>query len=186
MYSPQEDSYMLLEQLKKYAKGKVLDMGTGSGIQALEAAKKENVESVLAVDINKKVINELRKKIKNPKIKFIVSDLFSSVVKKYDCIIFNPPYLPQEEIKGKKIEDIELYGGRKGYEIIKKFFSEVSNYLEKDGIIIMVFSSLSAKKEVDKIIKLKGFNFEELSRKHIFFEDLYVYLVKKVNSFFFF
>ena len=56
MYSPQEDSYMLLEQLKKYAKGKVLDMGTGSGIQALEAAKKENVESVLAVDINKKVI----------------------------------------------------------------------------------------------------------------------------------
>ena len=111
MYSPQEDSHMLLEQVKKYAKGKVLDMGTGSAIQALAASEKNEVESVLAVDIDKKVISELRKTVKNKKIKFIVSDLFSGVFEKYDTIIFNAPYLPREEID-EKIKDPALYGGK--------------------------------------------------------------------------
>lgn len=39
IYEPEEDSYLLEKYVKKLAKGKVLDLGTGSGIQALAAKK---------------------------------------------------------------------------------------------------------------------------------------------------
>ena len=35
LYEPREDSRLLAKYAKKYAKGLVLDIGTGSGIQAL-------------------------------------------------------------------------------------------------------------------------------------------------------
>ena len=40
IYQPQEDTYLILEQVKQFAKGKVLDMGTGTGILAFEAQPK--------------------------------------------------------------------------------------------------------------------------------------------------
>jgi len=178
MYPPQEDSYMLLEQVKKYAKGKVLDMGTGSGIQAQGAAGKNEVESVLAADIDRKVISELKKTIGNPKIKFIISDLFSGIFEKYDTIIFNPPYLPREE-RDEKIKDKALFGGKEGYEILERFFSQVKRCLNDNGIILIVFSSFTKKEKVDEIIEKYGFKFEELDRKHIFFEDLLVYKIER-------
>jgi len=178
MYLPQEDSFLLLEQVKKYAKGKVLDVGTGSGIQAKGAADKDEVESVLAVDIDKQVIEEHKSTIKNPKIKFMVSDLFTGIFKRYDTIIFNPPYLPREK-SDESIKDPALFGGKEGYETLERFFSLAGNYLTPDGIILIVFSSFTQKDKVDEIIEKEGFSFEQLSTKHIFFEDLFVYKVRK-------
>lgn len=178
MYIAKEDSFLLLEQVRKYAKGKVLDLGTGSAIQALGAADRKEVERVIAADIDKKVISELEKTIRNPKIKFMQSDLFSSIFSKFDTIIFNPPYLPIEEID-KKVKDLALYGGEKGHETIERFFKQVPGHLEKNGIILLVFSSLTCKEKVDEIIKENEFEFKELSKQHIFFEDLYVYLVNR-------
>ena len=57
MYEPQEDSFLLQKQVKKYAKGIVLDMGTGSGILAVEAAKSQKVVKVYAVDIDNVAID---------------------------------------------------------------------------------------------------------------------------------
>jgi len=34
IYDPREDSFLLQKQIKNYAKGIVLDMGTGSGISS--------------------------------------------------------------------------------------------------------------------------------------------------------
>ena len=65
IYEPAEDSFLLQKYVKKYAKGKVLDMGTGSGIQA-EAAK-----DVLAVDVNPECVEYVKKK----GIRAIVSNL---------------------------------------------------------------------------------------------------------------
>ena len=67
IYQPREDSELLAEAVRKYAKGTVLDIGTGSGIQALEAAKKKNVEKVIAVDIQKEVIDYCKKISKTKK-----------------------------------------------------------------------------------------------------------------------
>ncbi|MBD3310538.1 methyltransferase, partial [Candidatus Woesearchaeota archaeon] len=139
IYEPREDSHLLLEQVKKYAKGKVIDIGTGSAIQAIAAAQKRNVKSVLAVDIQKDVIRYCRKNIKHPKISFRQSDLFSKVEGSFDTIVFNPPYLPEDL----RARDITLEGGKKGYEMIERFFHEAGKHLAPDGRILMVHSSFT-------------------------------------------
>ena len=88
IYAAREDSFLLAKYVNKFSKGKVLDLGTGSGIQA-EAALK-HTKNVLAVDINKEAVNYVKKK----GIKAKVGNLFSEIDKKFDLIIFNPPYLP--------------------------------------------------------------------------------------------
>jgi len=176
MYKPREDSLMLSEQVRKLARGRVLDIGTGTGIQAVTASSNSKVSEVLAVDIDVEAIDYCKKSIKNSKIKFAVSNLFSQVKGKFDTIIFNPPYLPQD----KGIKDKALYGGKKGHEIIEKFFKQVRGHLNKDGIILIVFSSLTEKDKVDEIISHAGFKFKELEKKHFFFEDLYVYRIANI------
>ena len=175
VYDPQEDSTLLERYVRKYAKGKVLDVGTGSGIQAIAAALNPGVKSVLATDIQKEVIDYCRKNIKNRKIKFVYSDLFGKVHGKFDAIIFNPPYLPQQN----ELLDIELDGGIKGYEVIEKFLSEVNGFLTANGIILMIFSSLTKKEKVEEFIKNNLLDFEEMEKQHIFFEDIYVYSLRK-------
>ena len=77
MYEPREDSFLLQKYVRKYAKGIVLDMGTGSGIQAEEAAKSKKVVKVYGVDIDEESIVYCIKNQKSKKIVYAVSDLFS-------------------------------------------------------------------------------------------------------------
>jgi release factor glutamine methyltransferase len=163
IYQPREDSYLLEKHVKMLAKGKVLDMGTGSGIQAKAALPK--AESVTAVDINPKAINHL-----NNKINFIRSDLFSNVKGKFDTIIFNAPYLPEEGTK-----DPALDGGKKGHETIERFLAQTKEFLARNGIILLVFSSLTNKEKVDQLIEENGYQYELLEKVHIAFEDIYCY-----------
>lgn len=161
VYEPREDSFLLAKYVRKYAKGRVLDIGTGSGVQAETALEK--TKNVLAVDIDKEAVKEVRKK----GIKAKVSDLFSNVNGKFDLIIFNPPYLPNEE----KFKDIALDKGK----VIEKFFSQAKKYLKKDGKILIVVSSLTG--DIEKIMKENGFKFKCLEEQKFFFEKLLVYLV---------
>ena len=73
----------------------------------------------------------------------------------------------------KRDKDIALDGGKGGYEVVERFLSRVKKYLAQDGIILMVFSSLT--KKVDELIAENGFRAEELEKKHIFFEDIICY-----------
>ena len=172
IYEPREDSFLLAKYVEKFAIGKVLDIGTGSGIQAETALKFS--KDVLAVDIDKEAINYVGKK----GVKAKVSNLFSNVKDKFDLIIFNPPYLPDEKLEDEESKKITT-GGKYGYEILERFFNKVSKYLNKNGKILIVFSSLTNKNKVNKIIKKNKFKFKLLESKKIFFETLYCYLIYK-------
>lgn len=169
IYEPAEDSFLLQGYVRKYAKGKVLDLGTGSGIQALTAL--ETTKDVLAVDINEEAVKLLEEK----GVKAKVSDLFSNVKGKFDLIIFNPPYLPQDE---REPEDSAraTTGGNKGYEVIEKFLRQAKKFLKKEGKILLVCSSLTG--DVEKLFKKHGYEFEKLEEKKEFFEKLFVYLLR--------
>ncbi len=182
VYEPREDSIMLEAYARQHAKGNVLDIGTGSGIQAIAAAQSERVGSVLAVDIQEPVIEYCKQHIKHRKITFMVSNLFNEFKKnknlknkKFDTIIFNPPYLPSEL----KVKDLTIEGGKKGYEVVERFLNEANGFLNPDGIILIVFSSLTKKEKVDEFIKNNLLEFELLEKQHYFFEDLYAYKIFK-------
>ncbi|MBN2458834.1 DUF2431 domain-containing protein [Candidatus Woesearchaeota archaeon] len=178
MYEPQEDSYLLLKHVKELAFGKVIDVGTGSGIQAEGAAMSPNVNQVYAVDIDEKAISELKKKEfcqgENCKVTPLHSDLFANVSGKFDTIIFNPPYLPFEDDD----KDTSLDGGEQGHELIEEFLNQAKKHLTPGGLILMVFSSRTGKEEVDKAIKKQGYKHELLEQKSLaFFEELYAYRI---------
>jgi release factor glutamine methyltransferase len=191
VYEPREDSFLLEKYVKKFARGFVLDIGTGSGIQAKTAA--ERADFVIGVDISQKAL-DFCNRFKSDKIIFLKSDMFSffekkritlrngffgirdvknSSFNKFDTIIFNPPYLPEDESD----RDIALDGGKKGYEVIERFLSKAKKFLANDGLILLIFSSFTDKEKIDRLIHENGFIDEELERIHISFEDIYCYKI---------
>jgi release factor glutamine methyltransferase len=173
MYSPCEDSYLLSSVLKKYLLDKeksikILDMGSGRGIQA-QTCKGMGFKNILCADIDKEVVDHLKKK----KFKAIESDLFSDISKKeaFDLIIFNPPYLPEHKYDKEK----DTTGGKKGYETILYFLEQAKTYLTTNGKILLLFSSLSKPRVIIKKAREFGYNLKELSNKKLFFEELFVF-----------
>ncbi len=181
IYEPREDSFLLSDQVRKHAKGVVLDMGTGSGIQAEAALELPQVERVIAVDKNSAAVTHCKKTIKKRKLECYVSDLFSAFKKgklaklKFDTIVFNPPYLPAD---GKK-HDKALIGGKHGYELIERFLTDVPLFLQPDGKVLLLFSNLTHRYKVEELIRLNGLDFKPLMSSRMFFEELFVYLLTK-------
>jgi release factor glutamine methyltransferase len=175
VYFPREDSFIMLEELlkviKKYKPRYVLDVGTGSGILALEAAKYCFVD---AVDIDKESLSYVKEKIEREgtkNIRVFYSDLFSNVKRKYNLIVFNPPYLPYNDANEEFNKEI-FYKEN----IIKKFLEDAKKFLNRKGKILFCFSSFSNKKEIDKILRELGYRFVLLRKEKFFFEDFFVYL----------
>jgi len=188
VYEPQEDSLLLAEILERYklAGKKCLDMGCGSGLLAILMAKKG--AKVIACDVNPEAIKitASNAKANNVKIKTIKSDLFSALNDSYDFIIFNPPYLPAENLEGqsssrfrrtKFSEDTHQHkeqwsGGKTGRDIIEKFLQELPKHFNKNGKSLMVFSSLTGEKEVRKLCEKNDIFFRILKREKIPWEKL--------------
>ena len=174
VYEPHEDSFLMQKNLYPFVHGRVLDIGTGMGILAQEAAKYAN--QVLAVDIDSKVLAYAQKQCCSlSNITFCQSDLFSNVKGTFDVILFNPPYLPTDY----RAPDVALDGGKKGYEIIERFLNAVSCYLKPEGVILLVFSSLTKKAKIDEILKENLFEAELIEAQKFSFEELYLYRISK-------
>jgi len=169
VYQPAEDSILLESVIKKYSKSKsVLDICTGTGILAISALK-NNARSVTAVDINKEALSS----IKDKKIKLIHSNLFQKVKGKFDLIICNPPYLPEDKNEDKE-SSLATSGGEKGDEFIIKFLNKSVKHLNKGGIILLLLSSLTPRERIIKIMNKLNLKSKSIAQKRLFFEKLEV------------
>lgn len=114
----------------------VLDMGTGSGINAILAASKSY--SVVAVDINPFCVGAGTKNAElngvSARIQFRESDLFQNVTEKFDVIIFDPPFrwFAARDLR-------ELAVADENFRSMTLFFDQVRNYLKPDGRILMEY-----------------------------------------------
>ena len=173
VYEPMEDSAMLNKEVKKLAKGKVvLDMGTGSGIQAITAAL-SGAKEVWAADVNPVAVECAKENAaKNKaKINVVESNLFEKVPeKKFDLIVFNPPYLPSDGMN----DDLRWSGGLEGVEIILEFFSRVGAFMSKSAEVLFIYSSHANPERLKRALADWGFKLKIVSKKHIFFEDIYL------------
>lgn len=177
IYSPAEDSYLLAEILAKklpriLRKNKKLtffEMGCGSGIileKALDLGVKR--ENILSADVNKDSV----KHCKNLGFKCVHSNLFDKVKRKFDVIVFNPPYLPIDERESKNSRLITT-GGKTGSEITNKFLKQAKKHLKENGVIFLLVSSHTRK------IDFSGFRKKIAGRKKLFFEMLFVLELRK-------
>ena len=129
IYSPREDSYFLSEILKDKIKNieiKVLEIGCGSGIQ-LETLSELGVENIYSCDINEFAV----KQCKSLGFNSIQSNLFENINGKFDLIIFNPPYLPEDPLESKSSKIITT-AGKHGNEIINEFLKQAKNHLNEN------------------------------------------------------
>ncbi len=173
IYEPREDSFMLEKAVRKFSKNKsFLDMGAGSGIQA-KSALEAGASSVLAADINEKVVE----KLKEQGINAIKSDLFSNIKTKFDIITFNPPYLPEDKREDKE-SALATTGGKRGDETILSFLKQAKSHLNKGGIILLVVSSLAPKKSIKKLLKEQEFSHKIILSENFFFETLEVWKIE--------
>ena len=172
IYQSAEDSYLLTNILKKELPKlikknpnlKFLEIGAGSGIHLLTAeklgVKKENLFSS---DIDENSVNHCNSLGYN----CIKSDLFENINKKYNLLIFNPPYLP-EDSKEPVDSKATTTGGKKGDEIILKFLKQAKEYLSENGKIFLLASSLTPKIDFEKL----GYKSKELGCERLFYEQL--------------
>jgi release factor glutamine methyltransferase len=183
IYQPAEDSYLMSRILKEQIPSllektpnlKFLEIGVGSGIhlQTLSSlgVKSENISSS---DINKDSVNHCNLLGFN----CIYSDLFEnfSENEKFDIIVFNPPYLPEDS--NEPIDSrINTTAGKKGNEIILRFLKQAKDYLNKDGRIFLITSSLS--EDVD--FKELGYKEKELGCEKLFFERLCIWELEVID-----
>jgi len=180
IYQPAEDSYLMSYYLEKVLSVltrknpnlKFLEIGVGSGIQ-LETASKAGIrkENILGIDINHKSVEHCI----NLGFKCIQSDLFNKIPKQtFDIIVFNPPYLPKDK-KEPKSSRTATTGGKRGNEVTKEFLKQAKNYLEKDGGIFLITSSLAEKIDFESL----GYKSKKIAEKKLFFESLSLWELKE-------
>ena len=169
VYRPGEDSYLLARHVRRLVHGEVLDMGTGSGVQAVEAAVKPEVSRVVAVDVSPAAVEAAKRRAESGgvvgKIEFIRSDLFENVEGVFDWIVFNPPYLPSEG----DADEASWAGGETGAETVRRFLHDAHSHLKKRGSVLMVYSGHSGLDEDD----FRGYVVEKLDELSLFFETLF-------------
>ena len=183
VYSPNEDSYLLLDSMK-VAKGSfVLDMGTGTGILAMQAVVL-GASKVIAIDINPFASSCAMKNVLSKgfgsRISILTGDLFSTLRKAstFDVILFNPPYLrtDKSEYTSGWLEK-SWAGGRNGRVVIDRFIDKAPSHLRPDGVVFMLQPSNGSNTTIKKLRQMK-MSASIVARRKLFFEELVVLSVK--------
>ena len=190
VYLPREDSLLLAKAVKRFAFGKFFDVGCGSGLQSIVAAKNKKVVSVTGVDVNPSAVATSKENAASNGVAkecvFVKGNLFSPFKKGkdfFDCVAFNPPYLPtsqDEHVKGGL--DKAFDGGQTGRKQLDEFICKVGGFLSPKGVVLLVSSSLSSSeefadgnKETLEKLSAAGFKAEKIASEKFFFEEIAVF-----------
>jgi len=174
VYSPSDDSMLMLSAVSPIASQSVLEIGTGSGIISLHCAKAGC--QVTAADISENSLECARNnaRLNGLDVNFIQSDLFSNITGEFDIIIFNPPYLSGKDAEVLAVDDKrQLIGGKEGHEISVKFMEQASEYLTENGRIYLLTSTETSEKVIQHARQL--FLVDKIVEQRMFFEVLAVW-----------
>lgn len=177
VYEPAEDTFLLADNMQVERMCRTLEIGTGTGIIAIMAARKARM--VIATDVNPYALDCAVKNIITNKafnVELRKGDLFEPVAdEKFDLILFNTPYLPSSDDETVDDElEAAWNGGADGREVIDRFLNEVKDHLNPGGKVQLVQSTLS---DVDKTIerlKEQDFQISLTAREKCFFEEVIV------------
>ncbi|MEM0001383.1 MAG: methyltransferase [Desulfurococcaceae archaeon] len=177
VYRPSDDTWLLINTLeKRKPRGDLcIDLGAGSGVLGLFALLNELCIRVVFIDIMEDAVETISLNIQLNDVSsrsIIVLSDGVIVHEEYAEIVFaNPPYLP---VHDPMYLDPATGGGLEGYEAILYFIDYAKSSLKKNGLLYLVYSSLSKPSVVLKYLRKSGFKVKYTESKHFFFETIYV------------
>jgi len=158
------------------AGSRVLDMGSGSGVGAIFAARRG--AQVTAVDINpdavrctrlNALLNDLAARID-----VLEGDLFSPVIgQRFDMILFNPPFY-----RGSPANKLD-YAWR-SQDVFERFSADLASYLNPNGLAWITLSSDGDGDQLLSLLKQAGFRLNLVTRKNLINEILTIHEVKQI------
>ena len=141
---------------------RVLDMSTGSGVNAILAAR--NGADVVAVDINPHAVEAARANVERNgvagRVTVAESDLFAEVEGRFDLVVFDPPFrwMKPRDWAEASITDED-------YRSLTAFFATVREHLAESGRILVFFGTTADVGYLDQLIENNGLRGEVVSRR---------------------
>jgi len=158
VYVPADQSVpaMFLECAELIRGKSVLDMGTGTGVLALLAARM-GAAGVVATDSNPKAVANARLNAQKLGLEDTVevrgpADLFDSVAgETFDVILFNAPW-----IQGEPQTAYDTANYDPGYRVLDGFIRSAPEHLAPGGAVLLQYSNVSQRMGEDSIERLHG------------------------------
>ena len=133
---------------------RVLDLGTGSGCIAVACAHAFPDARVDAVDASTGALDVARRNVAlhdlEGRVRVVESDLFDGLDGepsrragvRYDLVVSNPPYVPDEEMAGLPPEfraepALALAGGPEGLDVVGRIVEEAPRWLAPEGALVV-------------------------------------------------
>jgi release factor glutamine methyltransferase len=141
---------------------RVLDMGTGSGVNAILAASR--ARDVVGVDINPHAVaaavrNAQRNQVAD-RTRFFESDLFDRVDGAFDLIVFDPPFRwfrPRDLL--------EVAFADENYRTLTRFMAEVPERLNPGGRLLLSFGTSGDMAYLRHLIDRSGLRAETVASR---------------------
>lgn len=154
---------------------KVLDMGSGSGVGAVFAARQG--ARVTAVDIYPDAVRCARLNVLlndlTGQVTVVEGDLFAPVAgRRFDLILFNPPFY-----LGQPVADWDR--AWRSQDVFERFAAELDTFLEQDGRALIVLSTDGDGDHLLALLEQASFDISSLVRKNLINEILTIYEVKR-------
>lgn len=198
VYEPSEDSFLLLdsfEQEKDWLTGKyegvvplITEIGTGSGVVTSFVMTNVFPQAIYVnTDVNPHacVSSMETVKLNNPNLR--VNDtcqmnLTSAILpKSIDVLIFNPPYVPAEEvpeIPDDELDptwlDLALLGGSDGMVVTWELLNNLDSIMSSNGVAYVLFCARNKPDLVKKEMETRGWSVELIINRKAGWEVLSV------------
>ena len=137
-----EDTFFFIEHLPILPQGHLLEIGCGTGLIAVNAAKK-GFDKVVAIDINPDAVmaaklNAVLHQVET-KMDIFLSNVFDAIENvKFDVIFWNAPFIHETE---KELSFIEKSVMGNYIDGIAKYIATAKSFLKPAGQVLLGFSS---------------------------------------------
>jgi methylase of polypeptide subunit release factors len=142
---PTISSSLLLELVERYARGVVLEVGAGTGMLSLAAARLARVARVYAVEVSPRAAANCRVNIRvnSASGRVLCFSSWRQLLErlrsaKVDTAILNPPYLPCSP----RLEMEFSWCGGSGLEAVRALTRAACKLLKRDGRLLLAVSTI--------------------------------------------
>ncbi|HET9800788.1 MAG TPA: peptide chain release factor N(5)-glutamine methyltransferase, partial [Chthoniobacterales bacterium] len=150
----------------RIGKGKIIDVGTGSGIIAVSLAKAFPDAKVFAVDISDDALALARENANrlglSERIQFWKGDLLENLDERFDLIVANLPYVSMKDRQSLAREvlhdpEVALFAGEKGDELVRKLIEQAPSHLNPGGLLALEIG-INQAEELAEFLRLENYH----------------------------